>query len=191
MVGLITCNDCMMVQIRLGALINKFGGNIMFKSETYGDLELKDIPQCMLDYYNKMVKYNAPMHIIIGTDSQNFSDTKMVSVIAYLCEGHGGIYFYEISRIAKIKDVRTKLHCETNESLNIATKLLELLEEDSYKDIFLSSTFAIHVDAGNSEIGKTKELIPELVGWIKSCGYDCSVKPDSFVASSIADKISK
>ena len=41
------------------------------------------------------------------------------------------------------------------------------------------------------KIAKTKELIPELVGWIKSCGYDCEVKPDSFVASSIADKISK
>ena len=51
--------------------------------------------------------------------------------------------------------------------------------------------FSIHIDAGHSNHGKTKDLIPELVGWIKSCGYDCEVKPDSFVASSIADKISK
>lgn len=163
----------------------------MFKSETYGNLELNNIPECMLDYYNKMLKYNTPMNIIIGTDSQNFSDTKMVSVIAFLCEGHGGIYFYEISRIEKIRDVRTKLHYETNESLTIATKLLELLEQPKYNALFMNSSFSIHIDAGHSEKGKTKELIPELVGWIKSCGYDCSVKPDSFVASSIADKISK
>ena len=59
------------------------------------------------------------------------------------------------------------------------------------EEVYLNSTFSIHVDAGKSDNGKTKELIPELVGWIKSCGYDCEVKPESFVASSIADKISK
>ncbi|MBR4734133.1 MAG: hypothetical protein IK081_15370, partial [Lachnospiraceae bacterium] len=36
-----------------------------------------------------------------------------------------------------------------------------------------------------------KELIPGLVGWIKACGYDCKVKPESYAASSIADRISK
>ena len=51
--------------------------------------------------------------------------------------------------------------------------------------------FSIHVDAGVSPHGKTRELIPELVGWIKSCGYDCETKPYSWVASCIADKISK
>ena len=57
--------------------------------------------------------------------------------------------------------------------------------------MYLSCPIAIHVDAGNSDIGKTKELIPELVGWIRACGYDCEVKPDSFVASTIADRLSK
>ena len=51
--------------------------------------------------------------------------------------------------------------------------------------------FVFHIDAGWSPNGKTKELIPGLVGWIKACGYDCEVKPDAFVASTIADKISK
>nr|WP_130838469.1 ribonuclease H-like YkuK family protein [Lachnoclostridium sp. Marseille-P6806] len=47
------------------------------------------------------------------------------------------------------------------------------------------------MDAGNSTNGKTKELIPELVGWIKACGYDCQVKSESFVAGTIADRIRK
>ena len=75
--------------------------------------------------------------------------------------------------------------------INIASQIVEILEQPEYEELFMNSTFTIHVDAGRSEKGKTKELIPELVGWIKSCGYDCEVKPDSFVASSIADKISK
>lgn len=163
----------------------------MFNSQTYGKLNLEQIPEKILDYYNKMSKYDSHFGITVGTDSQNFSDTKMVSVIAVTCEGHGGIFFHEITRQPIIRDVRTKLHVETSESLRIADKLVNLLEDKKFEELFMNCTFTIHIDAGHSDKGKTKELIPELVGWIKSCGYDCEVKPDSFVASSIADKISK
>ena len=56
---------------------------------------------------------------------------------------------------------------------------------------FLTCPIIIHVDAGNSVKGKTRALIPELVGWIRACGYDVRTKPESFVASTIADRISK
>jgi predicted RNase H-related nuclease YkuK (DUF458 family) len=125
----------------------------------------------------------------VGTDSQNFDKTKLVSVIAVYCEGHGGIYFYEVTRINRIQDVRIKLHVETGESLKITTQLVDLLEQ--YEELFLNTTLSIHVDAGLNPNGKTRELIPELVGWIKSCGYDCETKPESWVASTIADRISK
>lgn len=84
-----------------------------------------------------------------------------------------------------------KLTEETTRSLNIMTKLVEILEKKEYAELRENSTLAIHVDAGWSDKGKTKELIPMLVGWIKACGYDCKVKPDSFASSSIADKLSK
>ncbi len=161
----------------------------MYNSQTYGKLELNQIPEKINEYYQRMKQYDAPIHVIVGTDSQNFDTTKMVSVIAVYCEGHGGIYFYEITRFKKIMDVRKKLHAETGESLKIATTLVDLMER--YEELFLNTTFSIHVDAGINPNGKTKELIPELVGWIRSCGYDCETKPDSWVASTIADRISK
>ena len=144
----------------------------MFKSPTYGKLHIEQIPDKILTFYLDHTKYDAPVHIIVGTDSQNFDDTKIVSVVAVICEGHGGMFFYEITRRALIRDVRTKLHTK-------------------YEEMYLNCPIAIHVDAGNSRNGKTRELIPELVGWIRACGYDCSIKPDSFVASTIADRISK
>ena len=49
----------------------------MFKSQTYGELELKQIPEKLLDYYNRMKNYETELAIIIGTDSQNFSDTNL------------------------------------------------------------------------------------------------------------------
>ncbi len=161
----------------------------MYISKTYGKLELNQIPEKINDYFQKMKQYGEPIHIVVGSDSQNFSDTKLVNVVAVYCEGHGGIYFYEISRINKIKDVRVKLHVETGESLKVATELIDLFE--GYEELFMNTTLAIHIDAGMSPKGKTKELIPELVGWIKSCGMDCETKPCSWVASTIADRISK
>ena len=163
----------------------------MYNSRTYGKVELSEIPKYLNEYYNKQKHFDSTFKIVVGTDSQNFSDTKMVTVIAIVCEGHGGIFFYEITRQNKITDIRRKLHIETNLSLNVAEKLVEMLEDKQYEDLFLHSLFQIHIDAGSSNYGKTKELIPELVGWIKSCGYDCEVKPDSYVASTIADKLSK
>lgn len=163
----------------------------MFTSATYGELELNEIPSKILDYYNKMKKYDTNFQIVVGTDSQNFDYTKIVSVICVICEGHGGIFFYKIQNVDRITNVRQKLHTETNLSLEIANELIAQLETDEYAELFLNSTFTIHIDAGNSDKGKTKELIPELVGWVKSVGFDVEVKPDSYVASSIADKISK
>ena len=163
----------------------------MWRSQTYGELELKYIPNKIKEYYDKVKHFDSQFSIIVGTDSQNFADTKMVSVITCVCEGHGGIFFYEVSRQPLIHDVRTKLHIETYESLHIATELVKLLEMNEYQEVFLNSNFSIHVDAGNNDKGKTKQLIPELVGWIKACGYQCEIKPNSFAASSIADKISK
>ena len=44
-----------------------------------------------------------------------------------------------------------------NESLNIASNLIALLEKTEYEELFLNCSFSIHIDAGHSEKGKTKE----------------------------------
>ena len=163
----------------------------MWKSATYGQLKLQEIPAKIKDYYEKMKHYDTPFQIVVGTDSQNFSYTKIVSVICILCEGHGGIFFYKVTNVDRITNVRQKLHTETSLSLDVANELMGYLETEEYADVYCNSTFTIHIDAGHSDKGKTKELIPELVGWVKAVGYEVDVKPDSYVASSIADKISK
>ena len=146
----------------------------------------------MKKFYDEMKKFETPFQIVVGTDSQNFHDTKMVSVIACYKEGHGGIFFYEIDRINRITNVMQKLNTETSRSLEVMMQLAGELEEESrYKKMRENTLLSIHVDAGWSDKGKTKELIPGLVGWIRACGFEAKCKPESFAASSIADKISK
>lgn len=163
----------------------------MYNSQTYGKLNIEEIPSKIRDYYEKMKHFGTPFQMIVGSDSQNFDTLKVVNVIAITCEGHGGIYFYEITRLPRTNDVRQKLTTETNESLQATLKLTEIMEQDEYAELRDNLAISIHIDAGWNPNGKTRELIPGLVGWIKACGYDCEVKPDSFVASTIADKITK
>lgn len=161
-------------------------------SPTYGEVTEERLVEILNEYYQKNKHFGTEFNLTIGTDSQNFSDTKVVVVIAIQCVGHGGIYFYEIKRVNRLQDVRSKLNFETNLSLLKANEILQIIEDnEEYDEFYMNTTFAIHVDAGFNPKGKTKELIPEIVGWIKACGYECVVKPDSYTASSIANKISK
>ena len=164
----------------------------MFNSPTYGQLPIREVPERLLEFYERSKMYGRPCSIIVGSDSQNYYKTHAVTVISIVCEGHGGIFFYRKEKIPLIRDVKSKLYAETQRSLEVTGTLIDLLENDPrYAEMYASCPISIHVDAGNSDKGKTAALIPEIVGWVKSMGYVCYVKPDAFVASSIADKISK
>ena len=159
-------------------------------SQTYGRVTMDQIAEILIDRAKKdpAGEYN----LVIGTDSQNFDYTKVVVVIALHHVGKGGLFFYEIKKVKRISDIRQKLYFETNLSLECAKELIDALERQSavqrvdFKKFF---NFSIHVDAG--ENGPTQKLIPELVGWIRACGYKAAVKPNSYAASSIADTLSK
>lgn len=148
------------------------------RSPTYGEVSYEKMIYIIKKFISKSP--NSVYNISVGTDSQNFEDTKTVMVVAIHRVGSGGIFFYDIKRVKKITNIAQKLFFETSMSLDIATKLLEMLQNEG-----IDFGISIHVDAGNN--GKTSKLIPEIVGWIKSCGFDCETKPNSYAASSIAD----
>jgi len=140
----------------------------------------------------KVLDGHGEFNVMIGTDSQNFDQTKMVMVIALHNVGHGGIFFYEVSRVRRIENVKEKLFFETTLSLQCAGQLMEAFErlkETTGFDYEKSLNFSIHVDAGYN--GPSCQVIPEVVGWIRACGYNAVVKPESYAACSIANKYSK
>lgn len=162
-----------------------------FKSMTYGQLDLKEIPNKLLHFYDERKVFGTPFHLIIGTDSQTKKETKIVTVIAIVCEGHGGIFFYTSKTVPMITNLARKLETETGDSLLVATELLEELESDNFSEFMKNVPITIHIDAGNTPRNKTKSLIDGLIGWVTATGLQCEIKPDSFVASTIADRISK
>ena len=148
----------------------------MTKAEIY-DFILKKIQE------NQITKEH-DYSIIVGTDSQNSYKTKMVLVICLIDKGHGGRYFYHIDWMKKIKDINAKIYTETEKSLEIARELNEFLHDNDVR-----AEVEVHVDIGRN--GKTKELIQGILGWVTSEGFTAKIKDESWVASTIADKISK
>ncbi|MFT8312693.1 MAG: ribonuclease H-like YkuK family protein [Clostridium sp.] len=153
-------------------------------SKTFGNVSVNEMVNCIKGFIlsDKNYKYK----ITVGTDSQNRSLTKVVVVVAVHRIGRGGIFFYEIKYVPKITNVRQKIYYETALSLELASKLSKSFEKANIKE-----DIEIHVDIGTNKNGKTFELISEITGWITGTGYKYQIKPYSYAASCIADRISK
>ena len=150
-----------------------------------------EMMKLIADYISKDT--NQEYEITVGTDSQNHSKTKMVEVIAIHCVGHGGIFFYRIDFIRKIKSLKEKIFEETSRSIQNAHGLLDevglILLEKGIDIEELTLHFKIPCDIGH--YGKPSSLLKEIVSWVHSCRYEAVIKPDSYAASGIANKISK
>lgn len=156
---------------------------LYYKSITYGNLTEDQ----MFDIIKEMVSdIDSEYVITIGTDSQTYSRTKVITVIAIHRVGKGGIFFYSTEHLKPISNLRVKIYNETLRSLELAKRLNEsLFDADLDYDIF------VHLDVGRSKKGKTHEMIQELMGWVSSEGFVPEIKPNSYAASCIADRISK
>lgn len=157
-------------------------------SPTLGEVSIRKIAEVIKEKTSNSGEYE----LMIGTDSQNFDTTKVVVVIALHHIGKGGIFFYDVSHVTRINNVGQKLIYETQLSLEYAEKLIkefETIKSETGYNYAEHMTLGIHVDAGQN--GPSKQVIPEIVGWIKACGYTVIVKPDSWAACSIANKYSK
>lgn len=56
--------------------------DMKFISQTYGKINLTDVPKKIQLYFDKMKHFDSLFRVVIGTDSQNFDHTKIVNVIA-------------------------------------------------------------------------------------------------------------
>ena len=161
------------------------------QSPTYGSVTIDEVAHIVADYI--LADKDAMFEINIGTDSQTYAEVKMVEVIAVHKVGRGGIYFYKKDFIPRFHGLREKIIDETSRSINLANMFYEALElifmeqDKTLEDFHLHNQ--IHCDIG--PIGATNALIPEIVGWVRSAGYECCIKPDSYAASGVANRISK
>lgn len=123
----------------------------------------------------------------IGTDSQvNGRNFRFVTVLCLYKKGKGGFYFYRPESLPRekydIKNQKLRMFDEVSKSIELSLKLKEETGIDP----------VIHIDASPSKKDEfTSSFSDQLKGYAQACGFEALIKPDSYVASGIADSHSK
>ena len=153
-----------------------------FNSPTYGELDFDQVMVKLLEYAG--TEPSSEYELIIGTDSMpgREASAEFVSAIVVHRKNSGGIYFWSKRHETSLHTLRQRIFQEALYSLKLAEQLIEHLKQKNIVDFYLT----IHVDVGPN--GKTKQMVHEIVGMIKGNGFAVKTKPDSYGASSVADR---
>lgn len=122
--------------------------------------------------------------VMIGTDSARLPGNRadFVNAVVVHRVGNGGRYFWRRLEHTSIHTLRDRIIKEALISLDIAKDILSELKKATAIDF----DFEIHVDVG--ENGPTKAMIQEVVGMIRANNFEAKTKPESYAASSVADR---
>ena len=164
--------------------------NGYFYNPTKGNLKVEQISDEILGYIaEKPEKF---YDIIVGCDSSSGEEPHFPLAVVILRTGEGGRFFlkkigYHNRRFYNWKE-------RVLEEVMLSCQLALFLREDFEKKVKSlpdSPNYQfryIHADVG--ENGATKDMIKEVVGLIRGNGFEPKIKPESFVASTVADRYS-
>lgn len=148
-----------------------------------GNLEQVDLIPYVKDYLNAKPE----AEIYIGTDSQNTGKkTYYACVVVLYTPGKGGHVIYSQEALPIIRDSFTKLWKEVEQSMQIAGKVHDMLEEAG-----IERTITIDLDLNPDPKFKSNNVMRAALGWGESCGYAVRYKPFALAASYAADKLVK
>lgn len=159
-----------------------------FFNPTKGNIKIEKVIEELFNYiYEKPEKF---YDIIVGCDSSSGEEPHFPVAVVILRVGEGGRFF--LKKIAykgrKFYNWKTRILEEVFLSCQLALYLRENFEEKIKNKNFNYQLRYIHADVG--ENGKTKDMIKEVTGLIKGNGFEPKIKPESFVASTVADRYS-
>ena len=161
-----------------------------FYNPTKGKLSLEAVLDELVLYMKE--KPHARYEIIVGCDSSATEDPTFPVAIVVLRKGEGGRFFLR------------RIHYTTKKFYNLHDRILQEVLLSCELALWLRENFAaridkeevkishalqyIHADVG--ENGPTRDMLKEVVGLIRGNGFLPMVKPESFAASSVADRFS-
>jgi len=156
---------------------------LLFKNSFGLDIDVPSVVRGIIGFLKS--NPNATYKVIIGTDSARLpaKAADFVTAIVVYRVGNGGRYFWRRFEIGKFHTLRDRIIQEVLFSIETAKEVLEELKKDSSLPEW---SFEIHADVG--ENGNTKVLIQEVVGMIRANNFEARTKPESYVASKVADR---
>lgn len=162
-----------------------------FYNPTKGNLKLEKVVEELVGYISE--KPDKFYDIIVGCDSSSGETPHFPVAVVILRVGEGGRFF--LKRVnykgRKFFNWKQRILEEVFLSCQLALHLKERFEmktKDLNNQAFSNQFRYIHADIG--ENGKTRDMIREVTGLIKGNGFEPKIKPESFVASTVADRYS-
>lgn len=167
-----------------------------FFSPSKGNLTLDEVIKEIFGYMQESPE--SQYEVVVGCDSPSSDKPFFPIAIVVLRTGSGGRFFLKkmnypdsfLKRFANI-NWKNRILQEVYLSCELALSLRETLEKENTlrqaqgKNLKYQFEY-IHADVG--EQGKTKEMVKEVVGLIKSTGFEPKIKPYSFAATVVADR---
>lgn len=133
--------------------------------------------------------------LAVGTDSQVRGKFTCFATGIHIHRVGQGAWCCVFKKVEnkRYSNLREKISKETIITYEILSMLNEHLIDTlcgyAVKYKHFDCRIEAHIDVGTK--GETRKLIREMVGYFEGMGIDAKIKPDSFVASSYADRCSK
>ena len=165
-----------------------------FFNPTKGDIRTEAMADELINYISE--KPEKFYDIIVGCDSSSGEEPHFPVAAVILRVGEGGRFFLKKIdyKNRKFFNWKTRILEEVLLSCQLALYLREDLEKKikAVKEKFsgkIRYQFRyIHADVGGN--GATKDMIKEVTGLIIGNGFEPKIKPESFAASTVADRYS-
>ena len=159
-----------------------------FFNPSKGNLDLEGVIKEIFGYMQESPEYQ--YEVVVGCDSPSSDKPFFPIAIVVLRIGSGGRFFlkkmrYDDSFLKKFIVWKNRILQEVYLSCELALSLREVLEKENKLGLKYQFQY-IHADVG--EKGKTREMVKEVVGLIKSNGFEARIKPQSFAATVVADR---
>ncbi|WP_445487545.1 ribonuclease H-like YkuK family protein [Niallia sp. 03133] len=170
---------------------------ITFQNLQEREMSFDRVFQCIITFMerNPIGHYR----LMIGTDSQvHAKHTTFITGIVIQNKGKGA---WACIRKVTVPRKILRLHEKISYETTLTEAVVHLFTEEKKTElinivlpyIYQGATFSIegHIDIGSGSRNKTREFVNEMVARIESIGIEPKIKPDSFVASSYANKYTK
>ncbi|HZJ83877.1 MAG TPA: ribonuclease H-like YkuK family protein [Clostridia bacterium] len=167
----------------------------LFQNSRHGGLTLDEVYEVLINFISQ--DPHNEYRLSIGADSQVGSNqTVFVTAIHLHRIGRGAIGFFTTQILPRaILSLREKIYYETSKTLEIAAWFTPD-KMDRMIDCILTTMgrpgdihFEFHLDVGTA--GPTRELINEMVSIASGTGFEPKIKPESYAASSYANRYTK
>tara|TARA_A100001011_G_scaffold351460_1_gene391570 strand:- start:4893 stop:5369 length:477 start_codon:yes stop_codon:yes gene_type:complete len=119
--------------------------------------------------------------IYVGCDSHKKGGVYIFAVVIALhLKGKGGTFFFYRNKSTdkQLDNLRMRLMKETELAVKAANDIREHIQD---------RVINVHLDINPKTKYPSSVVLPSAIAWVKSCGFDPSVKPNAWASSWLAD----